>query len=56
MTDEEKQLMDQYGVTCETKTIFHYRGHRYDRLDDALNFAKKELAAASNPQATTLKN
>ena len=52
MTDEEKQLMDQYEITYESKTIFHYRGHSYDRLDDALNYAKKEMAATSRPRAT----
>ena len=56
MTDEEKKLMDQYEITCETKTIFHYRGHRYDRLDDALNYAKKEMVATTNLQVNASKN
>ena len=41
MTDEEKRAMDQFGITCEKKTIFHFQGHRYERLNDALNYAKK---------------
>jgi hypothetical protein len=41
MTDEEKQTMQQYGITHETKTIFHFEGHKYERLSDAINYAKK---------------
>ena len=41
MTDEEKRAMDQFGITCEKKMIFHFQGDRYERLDDALNYAKK---------------
>lgn len=45
MTGEEKQLMDQFEITYETKTIFNFRGYRYERLNDALTYAKKEVAA-----------
>ncbi|NKC01947.1 MAG: hypothetical protein GKR90_26075 [Pseudomonadales bacterium] len=40
MTDEETRLMDEHGITCETKTVYHFRTHKYDRLQDALNYAK----------------
>ena len=40
MTDEDKRVMDEYGVTSETKVIFHFEGLRYDRLSDAVNYAK----------------
>lgn len=50
MTDEEKQLMNQFEITYETKTIFHFRGHRYERLKDALNYAKKDVAYILKPQ------
>ena len=56
MNNEEKKLMDQHEITYETKTIFHFRGHRYDRLDDALSYAKKEMAATSNSQVNVCKN
>lgn len=44
MTEKEKQLMDQFDITYETLTIFNFRGYRYERLNDALAYAKNELA------------
>ena len=41
MTEEQKKIMEQLGITYETKTIFHFQGHRYDHLDDAIKYAKK---------------
>ena len=46
MTEEDKRTMDKYGVTCETKTIYHFEGHRYDRLSDAVDYAKKTIRSA----------
>jgi len=40
MTDEDELAMAEYGITSETKLIFHFEGHRYDRLSDAVNYAK----------------
>lgn len=48
MTDEEKKLMVEYGITSEPKTTFHFKGHRYDRLQDAVNYAIK-LGQSSQP-------
>lgn len=56
MTDEEKQMIDQFGITNETKTIFYFRGHKYERLSDALNYAKKEVDANLQTQECELKN
>jgi hypothetical protein len=39
MTEEEK-LMEQYGITCERKTMYWYKGYKYEKLTDALNYAK----------------
>ena len=41
MINEEQQLMDQFGITCEQKLTFHFQGHRYARLEDALRYAEK---------------
>lgn len=38
--EEEKRQMDLYGITTEQKTVFHYMGHTYDHLTDALNYAR----------------
>ena len=40
MTRDESPLMDHYGITSEQKTIYRFRGLAYDRLQDAINYAK----------------
>ena len=40
MTEEEVKLMERYGITCEQKTVYYYKGYKYERLDDALKYAK----------------
>lgn len=40
MNSDDKKLMEQFGITAESKTIFHFDGHRYERLSDAINYAK----------------
>jgi hypothetical protein len=40
MTEEEKELTNRYGITATDKTVYHYKGYKYDRLQDALNYAK----------------
>ncbi|WP_455204067.1 hypothetical protein [Kaarinaea lacus] len=44
MSNEDKALMEQFGITTESKTIYRYKEHRYENLKDALNFAKKETS------------
>lgn len=39
MTEDEK-IMEQYGISCEQKTMYRYKGHMYERLKDALGYAK----------------
>jgi len=54
MTEEEKQQLDLYGITMEEKTVFHYRSYTYDRLTDALNYARIDSdrrKAASEPRS-----
>jgi hypothetical protein len=46
MIDEDQRTMDEYGITSEPKVIFHFQGHRYDRLSDAVNYAKKQRDVA----------
>ena len=40
MNSDDKKLMEEFGITAESKTIFHFDGHRYERLSDAVNYAK----------------
>lgn len=39
---EEDEIMEQYGISCQTNTTFHFAGHKYQRLEDAVNYAKKQ--------------
>jgi hypothetical protein len=42
MTEQEKKLMKQYAITSEEKTVYQYKGFKYDNFNDALIFAKIE--------------
>lgn len=48
MTDEERQSMEKYGITYESKMVFHFQGHKYERLADALSYAER-VQVAANP-------
>ena len=40
MTEDDIQWMAHYGITSEQKEIYRFRGKVYDRLEDAINYAK----------------
>jgi hypothetical protein len=40
MTEDEIQWMNYYGITNEQKDIYRFRGIAYDRLQDAIDYAK----------------
>lgn len=41
MTDDEaKTLMARYGITAAQKTVYHYKGFKYENLMDALDYAE----------------
>ena len=44
MDERDAGLMAQYGITAETKLLFHYDGYRYERLTDAVNYARTRQA------------
>lgn len=48
MNENEQQLMSRYQITSESKVVFHYDGHRYDRLADAVSYAKKHQSTADD--------
>ena len=43
-TEEELKLITQFGITHEQKTVYFYQGHKYDKLSDAIRYAKISLA------------
>ena len=40
MNEQDKTLMADYGITSSPKTVYFYKDFRYDRLSDALTYAK----------------
>jgi hypothetical protein len=46
VTDDDKNLMERYGITFEEKTVhyFHYEGYKYEKLSDAVNYARIQTA------------
>lgn len=42
MSEDDKAMMAQYGITSEPKLVYCYKEHRYDYLKDAVNYAKLE--------------
>ena len=52
MTEEEKELMKRYGITVEPKSVYSYKGYKYEHLKDALNYAKVDPGAAHKPSVS----
>jgi hypothetical protein len=42
MTEEEKD-MKRFGITVEQKSVYTYKSYKYERLKDAVNYAKIEV-------------
>ena len=43
-TEEDKTLMAQYEITQDLKPVYFYKGHKYEKLSDAVSYAKHNLA------------
>lgn len=42
MSEQDKRLMAEYGITSTVKKVYRYKDYRYDRLSDALSFARTD--------------
>lgn len=42
MSEQDKMLMAEYGITSTVKKVYRYKDCRYDRLSDALSFARND--------------
>lgn len=40
MIKDDKQNMDAHGITYESKSVYHYKDFRYERLADAVRYAE----------------
>lgn len=52
MDEHDNSLMAQYGITAETKVLFHYDGYRYERLADAVNYARLQQTPSKDDDAS----
>ena len=50
MTEEDKKAMAKYGITHEQRTVFFWKDYKYERLADAVNYAK---AASAKTKSTS---
>jgi len=42
MIEQDKMLMAEYGITSTVKKVYRYKDYRYDRLSDALSYARTD--------------
>jgi len=42
MSEQDKMLMAEFGITSTVKEEYRYKEHRYDRLSDALSYARTD--------------
>jgi hypothetical protein len=42
MSEQDKMLMAEYGITSTVKEEYRYKEYRYDRLSDALSYARTD--------------
>ena len=40
LSTEERELMVKYNITVETKRAFYFEDYKYDKLDDAVRYAR----------------
>ena len=53
MSGQGKTLMAEYGITSSPKTVYFYKEYRYDRLSDALSYAKSDTKRTEDDGETT---
>ena len=42
MSEQDKMLMAEYGITSTVKKVYRYKDYRYDRLSDAISYARTD--------------
>ncbi len=46
--NDDAAMMQRYGINCEQKAIYSYKHYHYDKLEDAINYAKLEHELADS--------
>jgi hypothetical protein len=52
-SQEAQKLMAEYGITHEQKSVYFYQGHKYDKLGDAIRYARDGLDLALTTVSTS---
>lgn len=42
MSEQDKALMVEYGITSSPEMVYFYKAYRYEKLSDALSYAKSD--------------
>jgi hypothetical protein len=42
MSEQDKTLMAEYGITSTVKKVYQYKKFQYDKLSDALSYARTD--------------
>jgi hypothetical protein len=53
ITEEDRTLMGQYGITSASKMMYFYKEYRYENLSDALHYAKSVTERTQNNAQST---
>ena len=51
MNDDERTQMERFGITCTTESRYHYQKFRYNKLSDAVNYAKIDSQKTGEDQS-----
>ena len=52
MNEHDESLLAQYGIKAERKVLFHFDGHRYERLADAVSYARLKQTRSEEGSAS----
>ena len=53
LTEDDKRLMERYGISCESRRVFFLEGYKYDKLQDAARYAEINSKKGLNQVPTT---
>lgn len=52
-SEETLILMNQFGITHEEKSLYFFQGHKYEKLRDAIEYARVSSASESGPDLSS---
>ena len=54
MNESDKKLMQDYGITSEQRTVFFWKDYKYEKLADAVKYAKSVTERELNTGSSSL--